>query len=241
MTEAELSAGRAAYIEVKQDFLRGRIPLHKKSFVECVYAFIRANYAPFWVPVGVATLLMMRSGGYAPAPQWVNNRGGGVDPYKHDIWQLMVDRPQEATLAIVDALFYEEPEFRKVKGGRYWGGVFCLSDVQQKLECLWKAHVYEHQRMFAAMNALRAKLQEMGFPMQPSRDLELVFLHMMPTVLDFVDNCADAPVLFCTEGEAEVAREGMMGGEEVAEEAREAMDVDGAEDPDYIPVPGVWS
>ncbi len=206
VSQEELQQGRVRYRELKDDYMSGRVPLNRKTFLERVHAFRRANYHPFWVPMAVAVLHMLRSDGYVPGTSWVNARGGDIDYQKHEIWQFCVDRPGEVTLDMVEMLFYDEPEFRPGgRGARYFGGPFYMSEAMRDVYAFWRRHAAEPRRSFAAMNELRRMLQLRQVQMKPGRQMDEVFVACM-----LVEHVAAVRTMFASadDADAEIASTG---------------------------------
>jgi hypothetical protein len=184
VSQDELAEGRVRYRELKDDFMSGRVPLNRKTFLERVYAYRRANYHPFWVPATVVVLHMLLSQEYVPGTSWVNAKGGGIDQQKHEVWEFVVNRPQSTTLRMVEVLFYDEPVFRpRGQGVRYYAEPFAMSDELSELNTWWRREAHRPHEVFAAMNVLRSMLQLQQAPMTSGQEMDDVFIRCIPEIM----------------------------------------------------------
>ena len=103
----ELEEGRKAYSDVSADYKTGKVMISKQALPDRVYSFWHSNYKPFYVPLDVMVLHMIRSGKYAPCGTWCGmSHGSLADPAMQSAMQLIITRPHTITLDHIRTLFF---------------------------------------------------------------------------------------------------------------------------------------
>ena len=177
---AELEEGRRAYADVSADYKTGKITISKAALPDRVYSFWFGNYRPFYVPMDVLLLHMLRSGKFAPCGTWCSvGHGHPADPAMQTAMQLIITRPHTTTLDSVRTLFFgmhkSGGKFRYHKDTSFDHNIN-LPPMLQEVSSIWHTHAYEIDTMSAVVSDLRTGLSLANIPFDDCSAIDQVFV-----------------------------------------------------------------
>lgn len=156
---AELEEGRKAYSDVSADYKSGKVMISKSVLPNRVFSLWHSSYRPFYVPLDVMVLHMLRSGKYAPCGTWVGAaHGRHADPAMQSAMQLIITRPKACTLDHVRTLFFG---MHIVNGKLRYHGVcdwdinIALPPLLRQASAIWHTHAYDVSTMAQVVFELR--------------------------------------------------------------------------------------
>ncbi|WIA17525.1 hypothetical protein OEZ85_014357 [Tetradesmus obliquus] len=183
VTAAELEEGRVAYSEVSGDYKIGCIPISKSGLADRVWSFWTAHFKPFWAPVDVILLHMIRSRKYFPCGTWTtSSQGKPVDKHMHRAWHMMVTRPHDVQLEHIGILFWGTHLSQPCGKFRYFitaapdGADSLLTKRQLASEQLFFRHAYEIETTLMVCADVRKCLQVLRIAYSDSATVDRVFV-----------------------------------------------------------------
>lgn len=186
VTPAELEEGRQAYKDIAADFKVGKVTISKSGLPDRLYSFWHSNYRPFYVPMDVMLVHMLRSGMYAPCGTWCAvGHGQPADPAVQAAMQMIIMRPSSVTLGHVRTLFFGT--HRVVGKFRYfstndWDDNVSLTPVQQKVSHIWHMHAYEVTTMATVVFEMRQALLAAGVSYDDGETIDSAFVECFEDV-----------------------------------------------------------